>query len=248
MNLMDNNETLRLQLYLSRCGIGSRRKCEEFIQDGRVAVNGEIVLKLGTKVSYEDEIYFDGKKIRPVKEHVYLILHKPAGYICSTKDPSGRPLVYDLLKPVIEKRIFYIGRLDYMSSGLLIFTDDGDFAQMIQRPAAKIEKEYVVTTAKEIPKELMDNFMKGLRIQGEFFRLKSYDFMGPRKVKIILEEGKNRELRKVFQSQNIRLKKIHRVRIGPIKLYKLPPGHFRYLKDNEIAMLKKAVGIKGGKK
>lgn len=240
---------MRLQLYLSQCGLGSRRQCEQFILDGLVDLNGERVTRLGVRVESDDDVRYRGRKVFPTKKHIYLALHKPQGYICSSEDRSGRPLIYDLVKTVVPQRVFTIGRLDYMSSGLILLTNDGDFAQKIIHPASRIEKEYLVTTSDEIPVELMEAFRKGLRIDGEIFRLKEYRLQGSRKVSIVLEEGKNREIRKVFLSRNLKIKKIHRVRIARLSLGNLPSGHFRHLKEAEVQMLLKAADIpqKAGK-
>lgn len=231
-------ETLRLQVYLARCGVGSRRKCEEFIAEGRVTVNGNAVLAPGYKVGQTDKVCYDGRLVRPEKEFVYIALHKPSGFICSNQDNQGRPLAIDLLSDAVNKRLYNVGRLDYMTSGLLFFTNDGEFSKLMTHPSSHVEKEYTVTTKKEIPKELMEQFRKGISVQGEYFRLKRYAFKGSRSVSITLEEGKNKELRKVFLSKNITIKSIHRVRIGNVKLTGLASGHFRKLTKKEVEQLK----------
>ncbi|MDC7239193.1 MAG: pseudouridine synthase [Spirochaetales bacterium] len=236
---MDNSfESLRLQVYLARCGIGSRRKCEEYIAEGRVTVNGKAVLAAGKKVEPEDQVTFDGRPVKPEKEFVYIALHKPSGFICSNQDQDGRPLAKDLLADASNRRLFNVGRLDYMTSGLIFFTNDGDFTKLMSHPSSHVEKEYIVTTKKEIPRELMEQFKKGISVQGEYFRLKRYQFKGTRTVAITLEEGKNKELRKVFLSKNITIKSIHRIRIGSIKLTGLDSGRFRKLTKKEVEQLK----------
>ncbi len=232
-------EALRLQVYLARCGLGSRRKCEDYIQQGRIQVNGKPLLTLGTKVKVEDQIRFDGRLVYPEKEKVYIALHKPPGFICSNQDRTGRPLAVDLLKGVRRHRLFNVGRLDYMTSGLIFFTNDGEFSRAMTHPSGQVEKEYIVTAKKEIPEELLEAFQKGIRVQGELFRLKSYRRRGPHSVSIVLEEGKNRELRKVFLSRRITIKSIHRVRIGGIRIAGIKAGHFRYLRPREVQGLLK---------
>lgn len=238
-------EPLRLQVYLSQCGLGSRRQCEEMILEGLVEVNGEKVTRLGSRVEPEDDVRYRGRKMVPTRKLIYLALHKPQGYICSSEDRSGRPLVYDLIKNVIPQRVFTVGRLDYMSSGLILLTNDGDFTQKIIHPGNRLEKEYSVLTSDEIPVELLDTFKKGIRVEGERFKLKEYKLISSRKVILILEEGKNREIRKVFLSRNIKIKKIHRTRIASLTLGNLAPGHFRMLKEQEVMSLIKAA--KGSK-
>jgi 23S rRNA pseudouridine2605 synthase len=233
---MDKKE-IRLQLYMARCGIASRRKCEEIISQARVSINENIVTKAGTKVSDDDVIKMDGRVIRPAKKMIYLALHKPTKFLCSNEDPDGRSLAIELISPAIKQRVYNVGRLDYLTSGLIFFTNDGDFAKKMTHPSSHVEKEYVVTTKKEIPIELMENFKKGIYVGGELFRLKSFKINGSNSVNIVLEEGKNRELRKVFESENINVKKVHRIRIGNVKLTGINSGHFRPLTDREIKSL-----------
>lgn len=234
----NNNETVRLQLYMARCGIGSRRKCEEYIAAGRVCVNGKAVLAPGIKVNDQDEITFDKRIVKPTKNNIYIALHKPSGYICSNQDQNGRPLAIDLISPAIKQRVFNVGRLDYMTSGLIFFTNDGEFGKIMTHPSSHVEKEYVVTSKKEIPKELMEQFKKGMIVQGVKYKLKRYSFKGKRTVSIVLEEGKNNELRKAFLSRNVTIKSIHRVRIGSVNLTGINPGRFRKLTPKEISSLK----------
>jgi len=235
-----DSEKIRLQLYMARCGIASRRKCEEIIAQGRVSINGSIIMQPGTKVGDDDQVTMDGRLIRPTKKMIYIALHKPTKFLCSNEDPDGRSLAIDLISPVVKQRVYNVGRLDYLTSGLIFFTNDGDFAKKMTHPSSHVEKEYVVTTKKEIPAELMENFKKGIYVGGEFFKMKSYKLNGTNSVNIILEEGKNRELRKVFESQNINVKKVHRIRIGNVKLTGINSGHFRQLTEREVRSLLKA--------
>ena len=235
---MDNvKENVRLQLYLARCGVGSRRACEEFIAAGRVMVNGKAVLKPGVKVGPEDEVLFDNRTVKPTTKHIYLALHKPSGFICSNQDRSGRPLAIDLITPSVRQRLFNVGRLDFMTSGLIFFTNDGEFGKVMTHPSSHVEKEYIVTSKKEIPHELMEQFRQGMMVKGVKYKLKKYTFKGKRTVSIVLEEGKNNELRKVFLSRNITIKSIHRVRIGCVNLNGIAPGRFRKLTQKEVNSL-----------
>ena len=235
---MDNEkELIRLQLFLARCGVGSRRACEDFIAAGRVMVNGKAVLKPGFKVSDQDEVVFDNHRVKPTTKHIYLALHKPSGFICSNQDRDGRPLAIDLITPSVKQRLFNVGRLDYMTSGLIFFTNDGEFGKVMTHPSSHVEKEYIVTSKKEIPQELMEQFRRGMIVKGVKYRLKKYTFKGKRTVSIVLEEGKNNELRRVFLSRNITIKSIHRVRIGSVNLNGIAPGHFRKLTQREVNSL-----------
>jgi len=175
--------------------------------------------------------------VKPTKKKVYLAFHKPSGYICSNQDQNGRPLAIDLISPGINQRVFNVGRLDYMTSGLIFFTNDGEFGKVMTHPSSHVEKEYVVTSKKEIPKELMEQFKQGMIVQGVKYKLKKYSFKGKRTVNIVLEEGKNNELRRVFMSRNVTIKSIHRIRIGSINLTGIGSGRFRKLTSKEISSL-----------
>ncbi len=234
---MDHPEAIRLQLRLARAGIASRRKCEEFIAEGRVTVNGAVITTPGTKVSPEDEIYFDGRRVKDEKRKVYIALHKPAGFLCSDEDPDGRPLAKSLLDVVVKERIFHVGRLDFMTSGLIFYTNDGEFARALTHPSRKVEKEYVVTTKSEIPEGLMARFLEGITVEGIRYKASEAVLDGPRTARIVLTEGKNKELRRVFLSVAVSIKKVHRIRIGPVQLRGISSGHFRNLRENEIKAL-----------
>ena len=238
MNQKNNKENeIRLQVRLARAGIASRRKSEEYIAQGRVKVNGKVVITPGTKVSDSDEVLFDGKPVGKEEKKIYIVLHKPAGFLCSDEDPDGRPLAKDLLKVVVKERIYHVGRLDYMTSGLIFYTNDGEFSKALTHPSKKIEKEYIVTTKKEISEELLQRFLKGITVEGVRYKAAEAERTGARTARIVLEEGKNRELRKVFLSDFNTIKKVHRVRIGPVTLKGIASGHFRYLKDHEVRLL-----------
>lgn len=243
---MDHPEAVRLQLRLSRAGIASRRHCETYIAEGRVTVNGEIVTTPGTKVAPDDEIRFDGRLIRTEKRKVYIALHKPSGFLCSDDDPDGRPLAKSLLNVAFNERIYHVGRLDYMTSGLIFYTNDGDFARALTHPSRKVEKEYLVTTKNEIPEALMKRFLEGIVVEGIRYRASKAELSGPRSARIVLTEGKNKELRRVFLSMAVSIKKVHRIRIGPVQIKGIPSGHFRNLTEREIKALTGGVDSKKG--
>jgi len=231
---MDRSEGIRIQLYLSQAGVASRRKSEELILKGRVTINGQAVTQLGSKVAEGDRVAVDGREVHPTKQYVYFMLHKPPHYLCSSSDPEGRPLAVSLINQTFQGRLFNVGRLDYLSSGLIFFTNDGVFAKIVAHPSSAIEKEYLVETKKPIPETLLEEFKHGIWVEGERFALKRYELQGQRSVKIVLQEGKNRELRKVFHSRKISVKRVHRVRIGPVSIKGLAPGHYRKLTEREI--------------
>lgn len=235
----ENKEEIRLQVFLSHSGVASRRACEKIITDGRVTVNGQTVTEMGTKVTAKDEICVDGKKVTPEETKRYVLLHKPAGYVCSLADEKDRPVAASILKEQFSERLYNVGRLDMFSTGLIIFTNDGNFAAKLSHPSAEIEKEYIVESSMPLPRTLCEEFEKGIRVDGVFYKCKSAQEMNARKIKIVLIEGKNREIRNVFASKEIGIKKLTRVRIGNIEMNGLKAGEFRELTEKEVAGLLK---------
>ncbi len=227
-------EQIRLQVYLARCGLGSRRACEQLIKDARVTVNGEPVLRMGTKVGLADTVTVDGRRVKPTRGLVYIALHKPAGYLSANADPQGRPLAIDLLKPVVRERLSHVGRLDFLSTGLIFYTNDGEFTRLVSHPGSRIEKEYLVESARKIDPDFLERYKRGIRVEGAVYRCERYVLRSERSALITLVEGKNRELRNVFASRNLRLKRVHRIRIGNVSLRGLAPGRFRNLTEREV--------------
>lgn len=237
VNDLSLQDKIRLQVFLAHAGVASRRASEQIILDGRVTVNGEVVTELGTKVSTEDKITVDGKLVVQEEVKRYVLLHKPAGYVCSLKDEKGRDVAADLLKPHFSERLYNVGRLDMFSAGLIIFTNDGDFAAKVSHPSSEIEKEYIVETSVMIPEDLPKQFLKGIRIEGVFYKAKDVELLTKRKLRVVLIEGKNREIRRVFEHFQIGIKSLTRMRIGPIKNNNLQAGQFRELTKEEITSL-----------
>ena len=237
VNDLSLQDKIRLQVFLAHAGVASRRASEQIILDGRVTVNGEVVTALGTKVSSEDKITVDGKLVVQEEVKRYVLLHKPAGYVCSLKDEKGRDVAADLLKPHFSERLYNVGRLDMFSAGLIIFTNDGDFAAKVSHPSSEIEKEYIVETSVMIPEDLPKQFLKGIRIEGVFYKAKDVELLTKRKLRVVLIEGKNREIRRVFEHFQIGIKSLTRMRIGPIKNNNLQAGQFRELTKEEITSL-----------
>jgi len=248
LNSKEQNDGLeqgiRLQVWLARAGVASRRSAVEVIQNGRVKINGKVTCEPGARVSDGDLVTFDNRPLGVTQRMVYYVLHKPSKFLCSTADEDGqhRSLALELIQPFVRERLFSVGRLDYMTSGLLLLTNDGEWAQSLAHPSSVVEKEYLVQTKKEVPVELLEEFKAGIRIQGEKFQAQDYSVTGPHSVRLILAEGKNREIRKVFQSRNITVKRVHRLRIGPVTLRGLEAGRFRKLADHEIKALRNAGG------
>ncbi|MCM1321119.1 MAG: rRNA pseudouridine synthase [Bacteroides sp.] len=235
----ENHEqtSVRLQLYLARCGVASRRACEAVIASGRVSVNGSVVTEMGIKVSPADTVCVDGNQVAVQNTKKYVLLNKPAGYVCSFSDEKGRAVALDLVQPYFSERLYNVGRLDMFSSGLIIFTNDGNFAAKISHPSAELEKEYIVDTSLPVPDELPERFEKGLRINNVFYACRRAEKIGSRQVRIILTEGKNREIRRVFDYFERGIKRLTRIRIGTVSITGLQPGQFRELSIEEVKSL-----------
>ncbi len=230
---------VRLQVYLAHSGVASRRASEKIILEGRVTVNGKVCTELGTKVSPSDEVCVDGNKITPEETKRYILLNKPSGYVCSLSDEKDRPVASELLKEAYSERLYNVGRLDMFSQGLIIFTNDGDFAARLSHPSSELEKEYIVETSVPLPRTLAEDFKKGVRVDGVFYKCKDALDMNARKMKIVLLEGKNREIRNVFASREVGIRSLTRVRIGNVTISGLKSGEFRELTEAEVSGLLK---------
>ena len=232
-NENSDKQEMRLQVYLAHAGVASRRACEKIIAEGRVSVNGTLVTDMGNKVRTGDTVLLDGKPVHPEARKCYVLLNKPAGFVCTLSDEKGRPTAADLLKETYSERLYNIGRLDMFSSGAILFTNDGDFAAKIEHPSAQIEKEYVIETTQDFPPELLTRFERGIRVDGIFYKCRSAAAINRRKLRIVLVEGKNREIRRVLDSFNCTIKRLVRVRIGSLELGTLKAGEFRDLTAKE---------------
>jgi 23S rRNA pseudouridine2605 synthase len=226
---------IRLQKLIAHYGITSRRKAETLILEGRVRVDGEVIDALGTKVSDEALIEVDGVLINRDIPRVYLMLNKPPGYLCTAKERNGRPVVYDLIdKKYTHLGLFSVGRLDYMSEGLLLLTNDGDFAHTVAHPSGGIEKKYEVLTDQNIPYKTIAAWKNGLYIKGERYAIQDYRKVSLKKVILTLGEGKNREIRRLFESIHIKVVQLRRIAIGFLELGSLAPGQSRELTQEEL--------------
>lgn len=225
---------IRLQSYLAKCGVGSRRGCEELITQGRVMVNNRKVTELGTKVNEDDIVYVDDMLAEPEERNYYYALNKPKGYVCTNYDPNETAYARDLIDVPEKSLLFNVGRLDKDSQGLILFTNDGDFANLIMHPSSETEKEYIVRTDLEILKKDMDDAYRGLIRP---YRIKSYRILGKRDASVVLTEGKNREIRNMFEAMGYEVKRLTRIRIGHIELGELGLGKYRKLTKSEVNSL-----------
>ena len=222
---------MRLQKYLSEAGICSRRKGEEYIKAGLVRVNSKIVAELGTKVDPEkDRVEFDGKIIALTSEPIYIALNKPKGYVTSCSHP-GEKIVLDLID--IPQRIYPIGRLDKDSTGLLILTNDGTLHHRLSHPSFDHEKEYDVTVSRPITDGSLRNIAKGLPMMGTKTRPTEIQRISSRRFRIVLKEGRNRQIRRMVRKVGNRVIRLKRIRISKIKLGRLAEGNWRNLAEKE---------------
>ncbi len=226
---------MRLQRYLAKCGLGSRRYCEKLIELGEIKVNGDVVNIQGVSVHDDDSVTYQDTEVIPNK-YIYIILHKPVGYLCSNADPYHTQFARDLIDIPEKMSLFHVGRLDMYSSGLIIFTNDGDFAQKISHPSYEIEKEYEVRTALPIDESSLRNIVDhGITIEGISYTIESYEKISSRAARLILKEGKNREIRKIFSYLGYQILSLRRIRIGTIVIDDLPSGSFRSMTQKEIS-------------
>jgi len=239
----------RLQKIIAAAGITSRRKAEQLISSGQVSVNGQLVTELGTKADPErDHIRVGGKLLRGAEHHVYLLLNKPKGFVTTASDPEGRPTIMDLLRD-FKTRVYPGGRLDYASEGLLLLTNDGELANALTRAASHVPKTYLVKVSGQPSAEGLAKLRSGvvLREPGKP-RVKT----APAKIhltrdapnpwyEVTLIEGRNRQIRRMFEEIGHHVEKIKRVRYGPLEL-DVPPGEYRRLKPEEVRQLQTSAG------
>lgn len=238
----------RLQKVLAHAGVGSRRHCEDLIAAGRVSVDGHIVRELGTRVDPEaQKIAVDGVSIHAEKP-VYWLVYKPRGYLCTNHDPARRPLVLDLV-PHIPQRVYTVGRLDDDSEGLLLLTNDGELAHRLMHPRFGVEKTYLALVAGQPSRADIDQLLKGVwlsegHVRARFVkRLKSQG--ESTWLRIVLSEGKNREIRRMLARLNHKVLRLKRVAIGPVEVGNLRAGKSRRLSGPELESLRRAATRKG---
>ena len=234
----------RLQKYLANSGVASRRKCEDLILQGKIEVNGKVVIELGTKVNPErDIVKFNGKEVKQVEKMVYILLNKPIGYVTTADDQFGRETVLDLVK--VKERIVPVGRLDMYTSGALILTNDGDFVYKVTHPKHEIEKTYTVTVKGIVQNSEVEQLRKGVKIDDYTTKpakvkiLKTDIEKDISRLEITIHEGKNRQVRKMCEAVDRKVLALHRSKIGSIGVKDIELGKWRYLKESEIQKLVK---------
>ena len=231
---------MRLNKFLSNSGVASRRKCDELIKEGKVFVNGKQVTELGTVVNEKkDKVTVEGKVISLPSSFVYIKLNKPKGYACSASDEKGRKTIYDLID--CDERLFSIGRLDYDTEGLIILTNDGDFANKVAHPKYNIEKEYRVTIEGDIKESELAVMRKGVVIDGERMPSARVEKLSQddkyTKLSVVIDEGQNRQVRRMFEAIGKSIRLLKRVRIGQVRLGGLSRGDYKDLTEEELNLL-----------
>ncbi len=231
---------MRLNKFLSNSGVASRRKCDTLILEGKVTVNGRVVNEMGITINERrDKIAVEGKEVKLPSSFVYIKLNKPKGYACTASDEKGRKTIYSLVK--CEERLFSVGRLDYDTEGLIILTNDGDFANKVMHPSYNIEKEYKVNVEGEVKESELAVLRAGVVVEGERMpeakvKWLSYE-NGVTKLSVVIDEGQNRQIRRMFEAIGRSIKLLKRVRIGEVTLGGLKRGDYRDLTESELNSL-----------
>jgi len=230
---------MRLNKYLAQCGLGSRRKCDEIISKGKIKINGQIVKDFSFSVTNEDYVQYNNKLI-DTETLVTYMLFKPKGYICTKNDKYNRKVIYDLLP---FGNLFSVGRLDYDTTGLILLTNDGDLCYKLSHPKFKIKKKYIVSTDQKLTNSQVKQISKGLRIDNKIKYTATINFLSSEKNKffwdVILTEGKNREIKKIFNFFGIKVLSLHRYKFGNLMLGALKEGKYRKIKKSELKSFEK---------
>ena len=232
---------MRINKYLADCGVASRRKCDELIIQGKVKVNGKVTRELGLDIKPTDVVLFENRVVRPSVKRVYYKLHKPKGYVTTASDEKGRKTVVELMRKV-QERVYPIGRLDYDTEGLLILTNDGDITNILTHPKNAVKKTYIASVEGELTNVDVKTISKGVDIGGYITQPCSVQILDKddkfTRVEVIISEGKNHQVKKMFEAVGKTVVFLKRVSIGEIKLGGLARGEYKALTTKEIAYLK----------
>jgi 23S rRNA pseudouridine2605 synthase len=240
--------TMRLNKYIASCGVTSRRGAEQLVLDNKVTLNGKPVKELGTQVDeHKDCVRISGQVIKLQFRKIYIILNKPKGYITTANDERGRKTVFDLVK--INSRVFPVGRLDAGSEGLLLLTNDGDLANRLLHPKYKMKKKYRAKLNKPFNPDDFDNFKNGIELEDGLTAPSRAAFYSddPTRIEVIIHEGKNRQVRRMFEAIGYEIRALKRVQFGPLYLNKVARGKWRHLEKKEVWQLFHAKGPTDGK-
>jgi 23S rRNA pseudouridine2605 synthase len=227
---------MRLNRFLAAAGVGSRRRCDELIAAARVAINGKVCTDFSAQPTHRDHVKVDGKLVHPGAS-LYLLINKPAGFVSTASDPHARDTIFDLL-PARFPRLFNVGRLDAQSEGLLLLTNDGDLAQRLTHPRYKIDKEYEVTLDRRWDPAHASKLQRGIFLDGRRAQIAHLHSITPTRLRVVLHQGINRQIRRMFETLGYRIKHLVRVRIGNLRLGDLPRGQWRALTKRELENLR----------
>ena len=236
---------IRLNRYLSKCGIASRRKAEHLIQNGKIKVNGKTVTDLSTTVGPADKVIYKGKPLKP-EPSVYILMNKPKNALTTKHDPQNRPTIFDWLNTNKLPNIFPVGRLDRNTSGVILLTNDGSLANRLTHPGKKIEKVYHVTLNKPLPKPTAQAILKPHYIDNDYLAPDSLTFPVPgdkQRLLLGIHSGQNRIVRRMFKTWGYHVKNLDRLTFAGIAKHNLKPGAWRYLKDREVRILRNKAGL-----
>ncbi|WP_134768781.1 pseudouridine synthase [Nocardioides sp. 1609] len=243
----DEDGLIRLQKLLAQSGVASRRRCEELMLDGEVEVDGEVVTRLGTKVDPRTAVIrVSGLRLPPVSEHVYLVLNKPRGVVSTMSDPEGRRTIADVVVDRPE-RLFHVGRLDTDTSGLLLLTNDGDFANKMAHPSYEVDKTYVAEVEGRVTKETVATLLAGVELDDGPVRPTQVRIVAAQQgksiVELVIHEGRNRIVRRLLDHLGHPVQKLSRIQLGPVRLGGLPAGELRELTNDELGALLDSVRL-----
>jgi 23S rRNA pseudouridine2605 synthase len=227
---------MRLNRFLAAAGLGSRRHCDELIAMGRVTINGKVCTNFSAQPELRDHVKVNGKLVHAAPA-LTIVLNKPAGFVSTRKDSYARDTVFDLL-PEKFSRLFTIGRLDAQTEGLLLLTNDGDLAQQLTHPRFKVDKEYQVTLDRPWDPALAPKLERGILLGGQRAKIARLRSLSPTRLRVILRQGINRQIRRMFEAVGYRVKHLLRIRIGNLRLGDLPSGHWRALTQRELKLLR----------
>ncbi len=247
----DDDGLIRLQKLLAQSNVASRRKCEELMLAGEVEVDGEVITRLGTKVDPRTAVIrVSGKRLPPVSDHVYLVLNKPRGVVSTMSDPEGRPTISDVLAEVRgdrPERLFHVGRLDTDTSGLLLLTNDGSFAQRIAHPSYEVDKTYVAEVDGYFSKEALQMLLDGVTLDDGSVTVSSAKVVAQAQdksiVELVIHEGRNRIVRRLLDQVGHPVRKLTRTQLGPVRLGSLKSGELRDLTLDELGELLEAAKL-----
>ncbi len=243
---------MRLQKFLSRAGVASRRAAEAMIRAGRVRVNGELVTEMGSQVEDTDRVEVDGRVVEP-ESPIWVLVHKPPGYVTTRDDPQGRPTVYDLV-PERFGTLFHVGRLDLESEGLLLLTNEGDVANRLMHPSFEVDRVYVVDVVGDLDRPEMDRALQGIELEDGVARAHRLEVLERKeaspgagaeahaRLRVVMREGRKREVRRIFDALGHPVRRLVRERLGPISLGTTRPGDWRELGREEVEALRSIGG------